>query len=283
MDLVHPTWMILGRSRMISISEHLLCPFLPQLGYQGISLGWARCLSWAWYSNLVALEGNDLGMHNRRAKNLGNSLCPTCNRRWIEKVSQKDREIWRLGSHTKTDFISITFWLTIGLEPGKTTWWRLSVSSWKLSVSYHLACPLIWWCSLNCNSISGKRSFNFCPASGLMRNTLAQESRAWALKGEMTWVYISALPFTLLALWHWQMYKWHYLACGVSLMIKWANTYKTLSTDLYLATLNNSLSVLSENCPLNVCLLLHRNNFICHVTLLLFYYFAFCFLGHISI
>lgn len=116
-----------------------------------------------------------------------------------------------------------------------------------------------------------------------MRNTLAQESRDWALKGKMTWVYISALPFTLLALWHWQMYKWHYLACGVSLMIKWANTYKTLSTDLYLATLNNSFSVLSENCPLNVCLLLHRNNFICHVTLLLFYYFAFCFLGHISL
>lgn len=150
---------------------------------------------------------------------LGQQSCPTCSRRWIEKVSQKDREIWRLGSHTKTDFISITFWLTVGLEPGKTTWWWLSVSSWKLSVSYHLACPLIWWCSLNCNSISGKRSFNLCPASGLMRNTLAQESRDWALKGKMTWVYISALPFTLLALWHWQMYKWHYLACGFSLCL----------------------------------------------------------------
>ena len=117
--------------------------------------------------------------------------------------------MWRLGSHTQTDFISITFWLAVGLEPGKTTWWQLCVSSWKLSVSCHLACPLIWWCSLNCNSISGKRSFNLCPASGLMRNILAQGSRAWALKGKMNWVYISALPFTLLALWHWQMYKWH--------------------------------------------------------------------------
>lgn len=100
-------------------------------------------------------------------------------RRQGENVFQKGGEMWKLGSHMKTDFMSTTFWLTDFMSI--TFGWPWAKQDQVVTISvvmetnclkllnhdkgYHLACYLFWWCSLTPLYHSGKGSFSICPAS----------------------------------------------------------------------------------------------------------------------